>query len=128
MIPKVFYQAGKICVGTEVFLEPSEFSVKLQNLLRVAHHGFQFAAVPDDPDVLGQPVDFCWGHAGHFGGIKFVERLPGAGPLGLNDLVRHARLENDLAHDLKVITRALGVILSGVFISGMSFLPGPEDG
>ena len=128
MIPKVFYQAGKICVGTEVFLEPAEFSVKFQNLLRVAHHGFQFAAVPDDPGVLGQPVDFCWGHAGHFGGIKFVERLPGAGPLGLNDLVRHARLENDLAHDLKVITRALGVILSGVFISGMSFLPGPEDG
>ena len=108
MLSKVFYQAGKICVGMEVFLEPAEFSFKLQDLLRVAPHGFQFAAVPDDPGVLGQPVNVCWVHAGHFGGIKFVERLPGAGPLGLNVLLRHARLENDLAHDLKVITRALG--------------------
>ena len=88
MLPKVFCQAGKICVGTELFLEPAEFSVKLQNLLRVDHRGFQFAAVPDDPGGLGQPVNFCWGHAGHFGDVKLVERLPGTGPFGLSDLVR----------------------------------------
>ena len=88
MLPKVFYQTTKICVGTEAFLEPAEFRAKLQNLQCIVHHDFSSAAVHYGPGVLGQPVNFCRGLAGRFGGVEFVEHLPGAGPLGSTDFAR----------------------------------------